>query len=468
MRTLLSATLAASLTLPATAQELRPDQTRFRALYKELVETNTSLSAGSCTLAAERMAAHLKAAGYPDTDLHLFAVPDHPKEGGLVAILHGSDPKAKAVLLLGHLDVVEARREDWTRDPFTLIEENGYFYGRGTADMKAQVAAWVDIMVRYKEEGFKPRRSIKMALTCGEESATAFNGANYLATHEHDLIDAAFALNEGGGGGRLDADGKRLALNVQATEKYPQSYQLEVTNPGGHSSRPVPDNAIYHLAAGLTKISTYQFPFQASDITRAYFGKMAPQVGGDMGKAMTAFGGGDMTAAKTLAADPTNNAVLHTTCVATMLNAGHAENALPQRADATVNCRIFPGTSAEQVRAKLEELVADPQVKVTLMPARSGEPKGSPLPLAPEVFKPVETVAAKMWPDVPVVPSMSAGATDGAFLAPAGIPTYGVSGMFGEPDGNGAHGLNEHMRIRSLYEGRDFLYQVVKIYANQK
>ena len=466
MRIILSVTLAASLALPAVAQT-RPDQQRFRALYKELIETNTTLSAGSCTLAAERMATHLKAAGYPDTDLHPFAVPDHPKEGGLVAILHGSDPKAKAVLLLGHLDVVEARREDWTRDPFTLIEENGYFYGRGTADMKAQVAAWVDIMVRYKEEGFKPRRSIKMALTCGEESATAFNGANYLASHEHGLIDAAFALNEGGGG-RLDATGKRLALSVQAAEKHPQSYRLEVTNPGGHSSRPVPDNAIYRLAAGLTKISAYQFPFQASDITKTYFGKMAPQVGGEMGKAMTAFAGGDMTAAKTLAADPTNNAVLHTTCIATMLDAGHAENALPQRAGATVNCRIFPGTSAQQVRAKLEELVADPQVKVTLMPERSGESKGPPQPLAPEVFKPVETVAAKMWPGVPVVPFMSAGATDGAFLAPAGIPTYGVSGMFGEADGNGAHGLNEHMRVRSFYEGRDFLYEVVKIYATQK
>jgi acetylornithine deacetylase/succinyl-diaminopimelate desuccinylase-like protein len=467
MRALLSAALAASLAVPATAQGLRPDQVRFRGLYKELVETNTTLSGGDCTLAARKMAAHLKAAGYPDADLHIFTVPDHPKEGGLVAVFHGSDPKTKAILLLGHLDVVEARRQDWTRDPFTLIEENGFFYARGATDMKSQVAVWVDTMVRLKEEGFKHRRDIKMALTCGEESATAFNGANYLATHEHGLIDAAFALNEGGGG-RLDADGKRLGLNIQAAEKYPLSYQLEVTNPGGHSSRPVPDNAINRLAAGLLKISGYQFPFQASDITRAYFGKMAPQVGGDMGRAMTQFASGDMTAAKTLAADPTNNAVLHTTCIATMLNAGHAENALPQRADATVNCRIFPGTSAEQVRAKLQELVADPQVKVSPMPARSAEPKGPPQPLAPEVFKPVETVAAKMWPGVPVVPFMSAGATDGAFLAPAGIPTYGVSGIFGEADGNGAHGLNEHVRARSLYEGRDFLYEVVKIYANQK
>src|SRR5689334_18844424 len=294
MRTIFTAALAVSLTLPAFAQS-HPDQQRFRALYKELVETNTTLSAGDCTVAANKMAAHLKSAGYPDGDLHIFTAPDHPKEGGLVAVLHGSDPKAKAVLLLGHLDVVEAKRADWTRDPFTLIEENGYFYGRGATDMKAQVASWVDTMVRLKEEGFKHRRDVKMALTCGEETSTAFNGASYLASHERALIDAAFALNEGGGG-RLDASGKPLALTIQAAEKYPQNYTLEVTNPGGHSSRPVPNNAIYHLAAGLTKISAYQFPFMASGITKTYFGKMGPQVGGKMGEAMVAFSKGDMAA----------------------------------------------------------------------------------------------------------------------------------------------------------------------------
>ena len=465
MRTIFTAALAVSLTLPAFAQT-QPGQQRFRALYKELVETNTTLSAGDCTLAANKMAAHLKSAGYPDSDLHIFTAPDHPKEGGLVAVLHGSDPKAKAILLLGHLDVVEAKRADWTRDPFTLIEEKGYFYGRGTADMKAQVAAWVDILVRLKEEGFKPARSIKMALTCGEETSTAFNGAGWLAGHERALIDAEFALNEGGGG-RLDANGKQLVLTVQAAEKFPQNYQLEVTNPGGHSSRPVPNNAIYHLAAGLTKISAYQFPFMASDITKAYFAKMGPQVGGEMGAAMTAFSKGDMTAAKKLATDPSYNAVLHTTCIPTLLSAGHANNALPQRADANINCRIFPGTSVEEVRAKLQELVGDSEIKVTASDKRSEVPKG-PQPLTPKVFGPVESVAAKMWPGVPVVPFMSAGATDGAFLTPAGIPTYGVSGMFGDPDGNGAHGLNERLRVKSVYEGRDFLYQVVKLYAQQK
>ena len=273
MRALLSAAIAASFALPAYAQT-RPDQQRFRALFKELIETNTTLSAGDCTLAAQKMAAHLKAAGYPDSDLNIFTAPGHPKEGGLVAVLHGTDAKAKAILLLGHLDVVEARRADWTRDPFTLIEENGYFYARGASDMKSLVASWVDTMVRLKEEGFKAPRSIKMALTCGEETSTAFNGAGWLASHERALIDADFAINEGGGG-RLDEKGKPQIMTVQAAEKFPQNYQLEVTNPGGHSSRPVPNNAIYHLAAGLMKISAYQFPFMANDITKGYFGKMA-------------------------------------------------------------------------------------------------------------------------------------------------------------------------------------------------
>jgi len=465
MRILFSAAIAASLALPAQAQT-DAGQKRFRALFKELIETNTSLSAGDCTLAARRMAAHLKAAGYADSDLHIFTAPGHPKEGGLVAVLPGTDPKAKAILLLGHLDVVEAKRADWTRDPFTLIEENGYFYARGASDMKSLVAIWVDTMVRLKEEGFKSPRSIKMALTCGEETSTAFNGASWLASHERALIDAEFALNEGGGG-RLDEKGKPQIMTVQASEKFPQNYQLEVTNPGGHSSRPVPDNAIYRLAAGLMKISAYQFPFQANDFTKQYFGKMAPQVGGEIGQAMAAFSKGDLSAAKGLAANPSYNNVLHTTCVPTLLSAGHANNALPQRADANINCRIYPGTSVEEVRAKLQELVADPQIKVTASDKRSEVLKAPP-PLAPKVFKPVEELTAKMWPGVPVAPFMVAGATDAAFLTPVGIPTYGISGIFGDADGNGIHGLNEKVRVKSVYEGRDFLYQLVKTYANGK
>ena len=469
---LLAAVLPA-IALPVTAQEapmgkLRSDQVAFRALYKELVETNTTLSSGSCTLAAQRMGARLKAAGFAESDLHYFAVPENPKEGGLVAILPGSEPAAKAVLLLAHIDVVEAKRQDWTRDPFKLIEEGGYFYGRGTADMKAQAAVWVDMLIRFRQEGFKPRRTLKLALTCGEETSYAFNGAGWLAKNRRELIDAGIALNEGGGG-RLDASGKRLILNIQAGEKFPQNYRLEVTNPGGHSSRPTPNNAIYRLAFGLTRIRAYQFPVKTTDATRAFFATMGTQADGKMGAAMTTFAKNptDELAAKTIATDPGFNAMLHTTCIPTLLDAGHANNALPQRASANINCRIFPGTSVEQVRIKLAQLVADPQIKVTTLEKRSEVPKAPP-PLTPDVMEPVKAAAAKIWPGLPIAPVMLAGASDGAFLNPAGIPTYGLSGMFGDPDGGGVHGLNERIRVRSLYEGRDFLTEVVKTYANQK
>ena len=466
MRALAGAALSAILVLPAAAQP-RPDQLKFREIYKELVETNTTLSAGSCTLAAQRMGARLKAAGFANSDLHYFSVPENPKEGGLVAIYPGSDPQAKAVLLLAHVDVVEARREDWTRDPFTLIEQGGFFYGRGTADMKGQAAVWVDMLIRFKQEKYVPRRTLKLALTCGEETSDAFNGAKWLAQNRRPLIDAGIALNEGGGG-RLDPSGKRLLLTIQAGEKHFQNYRLEVTNIGGHSSRPTPNNAIYRLAQGLTRISAYQFPVTTNEATRAFFAAMGPQVGGKMGAAMTTFAKNptDAQAAATLAADPSHNAILRTTCVATLLEAGHANNALPQRARANINCRIFPGTSVEQVRLKLAQLVADPQVKVTTLEKRNEVAK--PPPLTPEVMGPVKAAAAKIWPGVPVAPVMLAGATDATFLNPVGIPTYGITGIFGEHDGNGAHGLNERIRVRSLYEGRDFLTEVVRTYANQK
>ena len=443
-------------------------QAKTRALFKQVIEIPSVLKRNEVPKVAEALATPLREAGFAADDIKILPYDGLPgdKTAAMVVRWRADKPTRKPMLIIGHMDVVEAKREDWKYDPFEFREEGGYFYGRGTADMKAQVAAWVDTMVRLKEEGFKPRRSIKMALTCGEETSTAFNGAAWLASHERALIDAEFALNEGGGG-RMDEKGKPLIVSVQAAEKFPQNYQLEVTNPGGHSSRPVPNNAIYHLAAGLTKISLYQFPFEASDITKAYFGKMAPQVGGEMGKAMTQFSQGDMSAAKILATDPSYNSMLHTTCIPTLLSAGHANNALPQRADANINCRIFPGTSPEAVRAKLQELVGDSEIKVTVADTRSEVPKG-PQPLSPKIFKPVETVAAKMWPSLPVVPLMSAGATDGAFLSPVGIPTYGVSGMFSDPDGNGAHGLNERLRVKSVYDGRDFLYQIVKVYAQAK
>jgi acetylornithine deacetylase/succinyl-diaminopimelate desuccinylase-like protein len=450
----------------AQAQALRPDQAQFRSLYKELVETNTTLSVGSCTEAAAKMQAHLTAAGFPQADLHPFFAPDHPKEGGLVAVLPGTDPKAKPILLLAHLDVVEAKRADWSRDPFTLVEEGGYFYARGSSDDKAMAAVWVDTLARLKTQHVRLKRTIKMALTCGEETEGAFNGAGWLATHERPLIDAAFALNEGGGG-QLDASGHRLLMSVEAAEKTPQDYDLTVTNPGGHSSRPVKDNAIYHLAAGLMRISAYDFPVQFDDANRAYFTAIAKIVGGETGAAMTALmrDPNDAKAYAVVSADPSWNAALHTTCVATELAAGHATNALPQRAVANVNCRIFPGVSTEDVRQTLVKLVDDPAIAVT-MPNHRG-PLAKPLPLTAEVMGPIETLTARYYPGVPVVPTLLAGATDGVFLGDVGIPTYGVAGFFYDPDLGHIHGLNERIGVHTLYEGRDFLYDLVKLYGDQ-
>jgi acetylornithine deacetylase/succinyl-diaminopimelate desuccinylase-like protein len=451
----------------AQAEGIRPDQAAFREIYKELVETNTTLSAGSCTEAAQKMAARLRAAGYPDSDLHLFSTPDHPKEGGLVAILPGTDAKAKAILLLAHIDVVEAKREDWERDPFKLIEEGGYFYARGSLDDKSMAATWVDTLIRLRGERTKPRRTIKMALTCGEETSGAFNGAEYLVKEQRDLIDAAFALNEGSWG-MLDANGKRVMMGVQAGEKTTQNFRLEVTNPGGHSSRPVKNNAIYHLAGALKGIEAYAFPIKLNDTTRVYFSRMATIVGGEAGAAMTKLVADptDAAAAAKVAEDPTWNGMLHTTCVATMLDAGHATNALPQRARANVNCRIYPGEPIESVRQALEKAAADPEVKVSTLETRG--PASVVPPLTKEIMGPIEKVSAKIYPGVPVIPLLQPGATDGQFLSPAGIPTYGVNGLFLDPDLGGIHGLNERVRVQSLYDGRDFLYELVKIYAAQR
>ncbi len=439
---------------------------RFLATYKELVETNTTLSAGDCTLAAQRMAARLRQAGYPDADVRVFVPEGHPKEGGLLARLPGSDPQAKAILMLAHVDVVEARREDWTRDPFTLIEEGGYFYGRGTSDMKAQAAVWVDNLVRFREEGFRPKRTIKLALTCGEETNGSLNGAGWLAEHERAAIDAQFAITEGVDGD-LDAQGHRIALEVLAAEKVSQNYVLEVTNPGGHSSRPVPDNAIYHLVRAVDRISRYEFPVQLDDANRAYFSGMSKIVGGQDGAAMAAVVANPADAAAVAVLDKNQNwhAMLRTTCVATTLAAGHATNALPQRARANINCRIFPGVPREEVREQLVRVVADPAVSVTVPEVRG--PVAKPAPLTAAILGPVEMVAHQLWPGIPVVPALEPGASDAQFLNPAGIPTYGITGMFTDPDGGGIHGLNERIRIQSVYEGRTFLYRLVKIYANQ-
>ena len=462
--------IAGPVTGPIAAQQraaapLRPDQTRFLALYKELVETNTTLSSGSCTLAAERMAAHLKAAGYPDSDLTLFSAPDHPKEGGLVAVLPGTDPAAKPILLLAHLDVVEARREDWTRDPFTFIQENGFFYARGVSDDKAQASIWTDAMVRLRGEA-RPRRTVKMALTCGEETTGAFNGAQWLARNRRQLIDAEFALNEGGGG-RLDPSGKPLALGMQVSEKVYQDFTLEATNPGGHSSMPRPDNAIYQVAQALGRVQAYKFPVMVDDTTRAFWRGTA-RIVPSMAAAMNAIAANpqDAQAEAVLSRDPTFNSTLRTTCVATLIEGGHAQNALPQRARANVNCRIFPGTPIAAVQAKLTDLVAGTGVTVT--PKAADKPIGHPAPLRAAIVEPATRLGAEMYPGLPLIPTMSTGASDSIYLAAAGIPSYGVPGILYESDGGGIHGLNEHIRAKSIYDGRDYMYRLVRLYADAR
>jgi acetylornithine deacetylase/succinyl-diaminopimelate desuccinylase-like protein len=461
--------LAAALQAPAVSQEapmgaLRPDQTAFLALYKELVETNTTLSAGSCTLLAERIAAHLKGAGFTEREITPFAVPEHPQEGGLVVVLAGSSKRLQPMLLLGHLDVVEAKREDWTRDPFVMLEENGYFYGRGTSDMKAMDATWIDALMRFRQSGYTPKRTIKMALTCGEESARAFDGAAWLAKNRPELIAAAFALNEGGGG-RTDGHGKLLVESIQVGEKAVQNYRVETVNAGGHSSIPIRDNAIYQLAAALTKVRDYEFPVKFSDTTRVYFAKVGATRGDDLGRAMVALSQNpnDAAAETLVSKDRSYHSMLRTTCVATLLEGGHADNALPQRAAANVNCRIFPGETVQGTQAALAAAIGDPGVKISVVqPIR---PLAVPPPLDPGIIGPAEKLVAKYFPGVPLIPSMSTGATDGIFLEAIGIPVYGAPGGWGDPDGNGAHGLNERRSVRSVFVGRDFLTDLIKVYA---
>ncbi|WP_310496254.1 M20/M25/M40 family metallo-hydrolase [Sandarakinorhabdus sp.] len=466
MRHLLTAALLAATAIsPALAAD-RPDQTAFRALYKELVETNTSHSIGDCTLAANRMAARLKAAGFADAELNVFVPEGLPLDGGLIATFAGSDAKKGAVMLLAHLDVVEARREDWTRDPFTLIEEGGYFYGRGTADDKAQAAIWTDTLVRLKASGAKPKRTLKMVLSCGEESMPRINNIRWLIEKHPEWIKADFALNEGGSGA-LKPDGSPLALGFQAGEKVTQNFQIEATNPGGHSSVPRPDNAITALATALARIGPYEFPIRFNEVTRGTFTALAGITPGPMGAAMKRLVANpdDKEADAIVSKDPRFHSMLRTTCVATLLEGGHAINALPQRARASVNCRMFPSDDPKDIQAQLERAIGDAPVKVTTLPPVN--PVNPPPPLTDEVFGTATRIAAKHWPGVPIVPTMSTGATDGRFLIPAGIPTYGVPGAFSEP-GTNAHGLNERISVKGLMAERDYLFDLVKAYAGVK
>jgi acetylornithine deacetylase/succinyl-diaminopimelate desuccinylase-like protein len=447
----------------AASKQPRAGEAEFRALYKELVEINTTLSVGSCTDAASAMKARLAAAGYSEAQAQVIVPPNWPKQGNLIALLPGSDAKLKPLLLLAHIDVVEANRADWKRDPFTLLEEDGFFYARGSSDDKAMAAVFVDMLVRYKKENFRPKRAIKLALTCGEETPNVFNGVSYLLENHRELIDAAFALNEGGGGRYDDQTGAYRYVSVLAAEKVYQDFTLSTANKGGHSARPTPDNAINQLAHALDRIEAHQFPVEFNDTSRAYFEKFGAIEGGAKGADMVAASKGDAAAIERLKKDPSMNAILRTSCVVTQIQGGHAPNALPQRATANVNCRIFPGHNQEEIRQALITAVNDPGVKVEFQ-ARPETP-GAPPPLSREVMGPIEALSRDMFPGVAVIPTMNAGATDGRFLTPAGIPTYGVSGMFSDGATTNAHGLNERIRVQSLMEGREFLYRLTKAYA---
>ena len=452
----------------ASAEDLTPDLQRFKGLYKELVETNTTLSVGSCTLAAERMAARLKAAGYPDADLQILAPDGRPKDGNLIATLHGKDAKAKPILLLAHIDVVEANRADWERDPFTLIEEGGYFYARGASDDKAMASIFTDSMIRYKEAGYKPRRDIKLALTCGEETADTFNGVEWLLKSHPQALAAGMVLNEGAAA-RLDAGGKPVYLAIQAGEKVYQDYTLEITNPGGHSSRPFKDNAIVRLSKVLANIGDHDFPIAINDAVRLNFeGSAKLETDPAVAAALLAIlkDPNDKAAEAIIVKDRGRNSMMRTTCVPTMVTAGHAPNALPQRATANVNCRILPGNDPRQVLKDLERIGGDPGVKFKL--AAEPSPTAVAPPLNEAVLGPARKVAAKIWPGVPIIPTMTTGATDSRFTSAAGTPSYGLSGLFFDPDGGGTHGLNERVRVKSLYDSRTFLFEVVKLYADQK
>ncbi len=466
----LSAAFAATtiFSIPAQAQDapLRADQAAYRALYKEMVETDTSITTGSCTALAGKIEAHMLQNGFTAADITRFAVPDHPKEGGIVVVLPGTSKVLKPILLLGHLDVVVAKREDWTRDPYTMIEENGYFYGRGTSDMKPLDAIWVDMLERFAKQGYKGKRTLKMALTCGEETSWAFNGVKWLSENRPELISAEFALNEGGGG-RSDGHGKVVQQSLHVGEKTVANYRIEATNIGGHSSIPIRDNAIYELGDALGKLRDFDFPLMLNDTTKAYFTRIGQSRDDEMGKAMLAIvaNPADKAAEAVLNKDRSFHSMLRTTCVATMLDGGHANNALPQRAGALVNCRIFPGVAYEDVRKTLEAVIADPRMTVTKIDDRG--PLAKAPPLTAQILDPAQKLVAKYYPGVPLVPTMSTGATDGIFLEAIGIPSYGPPGLYGDPDGNGAHGLNERAIVKAVYTGRDFLTELVTAYANQ-
>jgi len=462
-RSLLVSAAIASLFLSSyksVADERTPSQKLAHDIYKELVEIDTTTATGDTALAALAMAARLKAAGFSDDEVHVFSPAPH--KGNLVARLKGSGAR-KPILLVAHLDVVPARREDWSVDPFKLSEQDGYYYARGSSDDKYMGASFVTNLIRYRQEGFKPDRDIIVALETDEEILDRDAlGIQWLLKNHRDLIDAEFALNEGGPVGLKD--GKPIRVSVQTTEKVSVSFELEVRNAGGHSSVPRADNAIYQLAEGLTRLAKFGFPVGLNETTRAYFERMSQfesdETAADIHELLS--DSPNAAAIERLMAKPAYNAQLHTTCVATMLEGGHAVNALPQLARAKVNCRILPGQPVEEVKAKLEQVLADDHVKLTQL---ENGVISQPSELREDVMGAIEKLSQEFWPGAVVMPIMSSGATDGSYLRNAGIPTYGHSGMANDINENRAHGKDERVPVASFYKGDEYLYRLVKMLA---
>ncbi|MBV0881989.1 M20/M25/M40 family metallo-hydrolase [Noviherbaspirillum sp. L7-7A] len=461
MNAAIAATLAGSAWAGAQnlpdGTPLTAEQQRFHDIYKELVEINTTNSTGDNTEAAKAMQKHLLAAGFKAEDIQLFE--PYPRKGNLVVRYRGNGSK-KPVLLLAHIDVVEAKREDWKTDPFKLKEDDGYFTARGSSDDKAMAASFVSILSQLKRENFTPERDIILALTADEELGDVpSNGAFWLVNNQRSAIHAEFGINEGGGG-QLN-QGKPILHRVQVAEKMYTTYKIEVRDVGGHSSLPTATNPMYELSAALNRLGAYRFPAKLSEVTRTYFERSAQFETGQRADDMreVASGKGSDAAIDRLSATPLYNALLRTTCVVTQVNAGHAENALPQSAKAVVNCRILPHDDPAEVDATLKKVLGGERLTMVA----SNPPLRSPAsPLRPDITGVIEKLTEQMWPGVPVIPAMSTGATDSRFMRNANIPMYGVSGIFSEPSDARAHGLDERVAIPRLYDGREFMYRMVK------
>ena len=441
-----------------TQRTLSPNDQRARDIFEQLININTTGSSGSTTVASNAMAKRLLDAGFPPADVQVIG-PAGSKNYNLVARFRGTGTQ-KPVLLLAHIDVVEAKREDWSVDPFTLLERDGFFYGRGTLDVKDGAAILVATLARLKQEGYRPNRDLILALTTGEEGGSDYNGVEWLLANHRDLIEAAFVINMDAGD-PVKLNGTRLMRTVQASEKVYVTFKLEVHNPGGHSSLPPKDNAIYRLAAALGRLSAFEFPAQLNEITRASFTRWSQLQQGQLATDMAAVARPtpDSAAIRRLSdMSPLYNAQLRTTCVATELAGGHAENALPQSASATVNCRMLPGTPSTEVQSTLSRVVNDTAVVITVLTAAVPSP---PSPLKPEIMDPVERVTKRLW-NIPVVPVMETGATDGLYLRNAGIPVYGVSGVFVDINDIRAHGRDERIGVQDYYDGAEYIYQLVK------